>query len=494
MHAAPIEMPPARADRHVIFALLSFSLLTFIMQFGMVSVSLGELTEDLNAPLRWSGWVLTIFMIGQLIALPAAGRLSERFGARLIFAGGLGVFSAASLACALAPNVYVLILARLVQGAAGGGMMPAGSSLIAEAYGEGRMRAIGYFSSLIPFGAVLGPVLGGLIVEQFGWRWTFGLNVPLGLIPCVLGFIVLPRGQLRPVQRIDFAGIGLIALTITALVFALTELGQRTVTPDYRLVAGAGVLFLAGLLVLVRHESRTLLPVVDLDLLRRSEFLSTNVLMLFFGMTWIGVTSMIPLYGQEAYGLSVGESGALIAPRSVVMMAFSALAAWALPHTGYRKPIALGILGTCASMALLAQGIHEPSIGGLQIGNLPWLIGLIALGGAFFGMANPAVINAGLDLAPDRIAAIAGLRNMFMTLGGTLGISIAVLIASRADTTGGGLEIAFSLFVVLLLISTVLVIRVPQMGQRLSEPVRPPMAPPSPPVAPRAAEPAGDRR
>src|SRR6266851_2497751 len=86
----------ARHDRHLIFALLALSLLTFIMQFGMVSVALGELTDDLNAPLRWSGWVLTIFMVGQVVAMPVAGRLAERFGARLVFSGGLAAFAVAS--------------------------------------------------------------------------------------------------------------------------------------------------------------------------------------------------------------------------------------------------------------------------------------------------------------------------------------------------------------------------------------------------------------
>lgn len=193
----------ARDDRHLIFALLSLSLLTFTMQFGVVSVALGELTDDLAAPLRWSGWVLTIFMVGQVIALPVAGRLSERFGARLVFCGGLAGFACASVVCAVAPNVYVLIVARAAQGAAGGGLMPAGVSLIGEAYGEGRARAIGFFSSLIPFGAVLGPVIGGVLVDHVGWRATFGVSVPMGLAGCATGFVLLPVGHRKPMQRID---------------------------------------------------------------------------------------------------------------------------------------------------------------------------------------------------------------------------------------------------------------------------------------------------
>jgi MFS family permease len=127
------------------------------MQFTMVSVSLPELTSDLKAPLRWSAWVITIFSLGQVIAQPVAGRLTERLGASTVFAGGLAAFGIASLVCAAAPNVYVMIIARFAQGIAGGGVIPAGSSIIVDAYGEGRARAIGLFASLIPFASVLGP-------------------------------------------------------------------------------------------------------------------------------------------------------------------------------------------------------------------------------------------------------------------------------------------------------------------------------------------------
>lgn len=458
----------ARADRHLIFALLSLSLLTFIMQFGMVSVALGRLTVDLAAPLRWSGWVLTIFMVGQVIAMPIAGRLAERFGARLVFAGGLAVFATASLVCALAPNVYVLIAARVVQGAAGGGLMPAGISLIGEAYGAGRMRAIGFFSSLIPFGAVLGPVVGGVIVDHLGWRWTFGVSVPMGLVACGVGFALLPVGHRKPMQRIDIAGVLLIALTIVSLVLALTELGQRNVTPNYTLVAIALATFFVSLVTLLWHETRTPLPVVDLDLLRRWEFASSNAIAFCFGTAWIGVTSLIPLFVQSLYGMSAAESGALIAPRSLVMVGASALGTWLMPRTGMRKPLAAGLVGSAAMIAVLGMGVHDPTILGVRVSSFWWNLLVIGGAGAFFGFANPSMNNAALDLAPDRIASITGLRGMFSSLGGTIGIGVAVLIASRADSTAAGLQIAFTAFAVVLAASAVFVLGVPEVSRRRS--------------------------
>jgi EmrB/QacA subfamily drug resistance transporter len=476
--AAAVTREQPLPGRHIVFALLSVSMLSYIMQFGMVSVSIGQITSDLAAPLRWGGWVLTIFMIGQVIAMPVVGRIAERIGARNVFAIGFGLFGLASLACALAPNVYVLIAARLFQGAVGGGLQPAGTSLLAHVYGHGRMRAIGYYSSLMPFGAVLGPVAGGLIVDHFGWRWTFGFNVPLGLAVAVFALAMLPDAGRRPQSsRIDVAGIGLLALSVTSLIFALTELGRRQGSPDPVLVAVSLAVSVAALAVLVRHERRTPTPIIDLDLLSRREFASLNLLSFSFGMSWIGVASTIPLYAQNAYGMSVASSGALLSPRAAVMVVSSSAAAYFLPRTGFRKPMLLGMLGLVATLVVLGRGLHEPSVAGVTIPNFTWLLIVVGSAGVFFGIANPAMNNAGIDLAPDRIAAIAGLRGMFMNLGGTIGISFVILIASRAGNVGQGLDVAYTVLAAVLLLSLFAVRAAPEMGHAARQPEAPATAP-----------------
>ncbi|MBX7111271.1 MAG: MFS transporter [Dehalococcoidia bacterium] len=470
--------------RHVVFALLSASMLAYIMQFGMVSVSIGRLTTDLNAPLRWSGWVLTMFMIGQVIAMPVVGRISERVGAKNVFAIGFGLFGLASLACAVAPNVYLLIAARALQGAVGGGLQPAGTSLIGHVYGGGRMRAIGYYSSLMPFGAVLGPVVGGLIVDHFGWRWTFGFNVPLGLAVAVVAFLMLPDAGRRPQSgRIDSLGMGLLALAVTSLIFALTELGRRQGSPDPVLVGASLAISVAALAILVRHERRTASPIIDLDLLSRREFASLNILSFSFGMSWIGVASTIPLYAQNAYGFSVASSGTLLSPRAAVMVISSSVAAYFLPRTGFRKPMLVGMLGLVVTLVILGRGLHDPTFAGITIPNYTWLLIVVGSAGVFFGIANPSMNNAGIDLAPERIASIAGLRGMFMNLGGTIGIAFVVLIASRAENIGDGLDIAYTVLAAVLLLSLFALRAIPELsrsprvaGPPVEEPVAAPAA------------------
>ncbi|MEI7925856.1 MAG: MFS transporter, partial [Chloroflexota bacterium] len=438
-------------------------MLIFNMQFGMVAVALGPMTDGLHAPLRWSGWVLTIFLLGMVIAQPIAGGLAERIGARTVFVGGLAVFTLASVVCALAPNVYVLILGRLLQGLAGGGLMPAGISLIGEVYASGRTRAIGLYASMMPFGAVFGPVAGGLIVDWFGWRATFMLNAPVGVVACVLAFLVLPPGAKKPARRSDLPGSALIAITMTAFIFALTELGRRDAPPSTALVAGALFVFAVGLVLFVRQEQRTPVPIVDLALVTRPPFAATYVLSMAFGMGWQGIVSIIPLYAQEGYGLSVAQSGALSGPRGFTMIGFSALSSMLLYRTGFRKPIAIGLIGLGLVIALISLGIREPRIAGVTMSDFWWLLLVVSSAGIFYGAAVPSLNNAGLNLAPERIATLVGLRGMFHSLGGTIGIALAVLITSRGSSTVVGLQAAFLTIGVLAVLSSICVLWVPEI-------------------------------
>jgi EmrB/QacA subfamily drug resistance transporter len=428
----------------------------------MVGVSLQQLLDDLDAPLRWGGWVLTMFMIGRVVAMAVVGRLSERLGATTVYAAGFAAFAAASALCAAAPNVYVLILGRALQGLASGGLGAAGMTIVGDSYGPQRARAIGYLSSVLPFGAVLGPTIGGLIVDHLGWRWTFGFNVPVGATAAVLSLVLLPRGARRAGQVMDLPGIALVALAVTSLVYALTELGRRDGAADPLVVGGTLLLALGAGVALVRQERRARVPVLPLDLLRMPGLIAANAIAFFFGVCWQGVFSLLPYYVQTAYGLSAAQAGGIMAPRALVMVLMSTVASFLLPRTGYRWPLVVGIVGQAVVLLAFSRGLHEPVIGGHIVHDVAWLTGVSLTAGLAFGMANPAMNNAAIDLAPDRIAAIAGMRGMFMTLGGTIGIAIVVLFGAQAAETARGIETAFLGFAVVMLLTTLLVPRVPE--------------------------------
>lgn len=432
-------------QRHLVFVTAAAGTLIFSLQFSMISVAFPELSEDLNAPLRWTGWVLTIFMVGQVIALPVCGRLADRFGRRTVFAAGLTLFAASSAVCAFAPNIYVLIGARSTQGLAAGAFMPSAMGLVGDAFQENRMRPIGLLGSIIPAGGIVGPVVGGLIVDHIGWRWTFGFNLPLIALVLIALFAFTPGGGRRPVQGgLDFPGIGLLAISVTTLIFALTELGQRDQSPNMALVALALLAALVSGAALVRHELRTPHPVFDLDLFRRSEFVSANSLAFLFGAGLFGIFALVPFYATTVYGFSASESGALVTPRAVTLVATSAIIAVLLPRIGYRLPMFIGMMAFAASIAVLSLSLENPSFLGVQISSFVWVTVVVACAGAAFGFINPALNNANLHLAPDRITGITGLRQMFQNLGGTVGIAVVVMISSRASSPAQGLEWSFA--------------------------------------------------
>ena len=459
----PGEPTRPSGSPYITFGLLSVSLLVYVMQFGMVSVALEDLIDDLDAPFRWSGWVLTAFMIGQVVALSVSGRLADRFGPRNVFGVGFGVFAMASLLCATAPSIYVLIGARFVQGLGGGSLVPSGMAMVAEAFSENRARAVGLYSSLVPFGAVIGPTVGGVLVDLAGWRWTFLINVPLGVLVMAAVFIALPRGIRKPPHPIDAVGVFLLAGAVTALIFLLTELGRTDPGPSATLVVAS--LALSGMfwVLFALQERRVQTPALDLALLARRDILASNLTAFVVGMAWIGVFSMVPLYVQEVYDMSASAAGALMAPRAAAMVGFSMLAALLLNRTGYHRPVVLGLVGMAAALMLLALGARDPGIGPVRVSSFWWLMLVLFVAGVARGITNPSLNNAGMDILPDRIASIAGLRATFQSFGGTVGISMIVLLGARGSDLATGMQLGFLVGGALLLAATLLVRLIPEL-------------------------------
>lgn len=459
-----MKLPARTLGPRGLFAFVAIPVFITSLQFHMVSVGLSDMIEDLNAPLRWVGWVITIFTVASAAAQPIMGKLSDEYGRRPVFVAGLTTFALASLACALAPNVYVLIAARVFQGAAAGSLMPSAYGLIAEAFADSRARALGLISSVLPIGTLVGPTLGGVIVEEFGWRMTFALNIPIGLGLALGAMVLLPASnrENRTRSRIDVFGAVLLSVAIFALVYGLTELGQRDQQPD-TVIVGFSMISAMGLFIwFLRHEVRTPEPIVDLQLLKQRAFFAANTLNLLYGVALLGLFGFIPLYAQTAYGMSASESGIMLTPRALAMLGMSTLAAFLLPVTGYRKPIAAGLTLMAIGAAILSLGLHEPAFGPVRFSDFIWLSSVVTIVGLAYGLVGPALNNAAIELAPDKIAAISGLRGMFRSLGGAVGTAIIVVVVSRAPTTPQGIETAFIGLAVVTLLAVGLAWMIPE--------------------------------
>ncbi len=381
-----------------LFVFVTFPLFVTALQYHMVSVGLADMIDDLGAPLRLVGWVLTIFTVATAASQPIAGKLGEQFGSRLVFACGLGLFGLSSLGCALAPNIYVLIAGRLAQGIATGTISPTAYALVAGAFPTARVRAVGLVSSVIPIGTLVGPNLGGVLVDALGWRATMAVNVPIGIGLAVGALVLLPAGERSRRGAVDVRGAVLLAAAIFALVYGLTELGAEE--PQVALVVLSMFAAVALTVVFLRHERRVAEPVIDLDLLRRRDFAITNLLNFTYGVALLGLFGFVPLYVQTVYDMSPTQSGLVLTPRAIAMVAVSTVAAILLPRTGYRTPIRLGLALQGIAAIVLSFSFRGVDVLGVAVGDLVWVSSVVTLIGIAYGLIGPPLNNAGIDLAP----------------------------------------------------------------------------------------------
>jgi EmrB/QacA subfamily drug resistance transporter len=454
-----------RRRPYLFFALAAVSLLMFSIDSTVVSVALPSMKEDLQTSLVWLGWTLTGYMLTFTAVMPLAGKLSESFGRMRLFLVCVFLFTLGSLLCGLAPNIYVLIACRVVQALGGGGFLPIAAGIVAREFPNNRNRMIGMFSSIFPLGGIIGPNLGGFIVEHWSWREVFLINVPTGIVVLVILWRQAGPPDDATERRVDVPGALLFAAAITSLLAGLSLLGNDPGfirSPAFwALIAGA-----AALLVLFgRQELRTPEPVLDLRLVFRQPFLAANAYNFIFGASVFGFFTFIPYYAVIQYGMSPAESGAILTPRSIAMTATSTIVSIYLLRLGYRWPMLAGMACIVGTMLLLSQGWKELTIGGLLIGTFPLLAAEVALGGVGMGLAAPSSSNALLDLLPERAAVITGIRGVFRSTGGVIGTALIVLALELSPDKAAGMRTIYAVLAVLLLTTVPLTFMIPDTAR-----------------------------
>jgi EmrB/QacA subfamily drug resistance transporter len=459
--AAGDNLKISKKQAYLIFAVVSLALVMSSIDSSIVSVGLHSMLNDLKTNLAYIGWTITGYQLSQSIMMPIMGKISDDWGRKRVFLIAVGIFTLSSLAAGFAPNVYLLIIFRVLQGIGGGAFMPSATGIISDAFGHKRSTAIGLFSSIFPIGSIIGPNVGGLIIDHLSWRWIFFINIPIGALLITCGLFILPRSRAMAATRsIDYGGAGLFSGAVLAILYSLTNWANH---PE----SGVGVMafvFLgvaAVLLVLfVRRESRVEQPIIELKLLRWRPFLAANIYNFVFGAVVFGIFSFIPYYATVAYGMTAGEAGLVLTPRSIAAMVLSIISSLFIIRFRYRLPMIIGSVVMACGFILLSRGYSNISIFGLTIQNLALLAFIVMLGGVGMGIANPASNNAILDIIPGKVASVAGLRGMLRITGGAFGTAVVALVLSRSQDKGAGFQQVslFSALLLLLLIPVVFMI------------------------------------
>jgi EmrB/QacA subfamily drug resistance transporter len=449
---APVAIPAQPLPRrHLVFAVVAMGLFMASMDQTIVATALKAIQNDLHAELTWSGWTITIYSLGQIIAMPLAGKLGDHFGRKKVFLTAVVVFTTASLLCALAGNIYVLVALRGIQALGGGGFVPSATGIIADHYGPGRDRAVGMFTSIFPIGGILGPILGGVFVTYASWRAIFFVNVPIGIVLLVLGWRLIGETRRRPVDRIDVRGLVLLACLMLTAMYGTTNVGHGVTSPLFLLPIACAVVLAV---LFVRHTARARAPFIPMRFLRGKGFGAMNVLNMLFGGAAIGFGALVPLYAEERFHLDPLAAGTVLTARGVGVICVAALAVMTLRRLGCRIPMTVGFVFIMIGFALMA--FPPPGVSGYL-----WLMMAGGITGIGMGVSVPATNNAGLQLAPDQIASIAGLRGMFRQSGSIIAVSVMTAVAANSANPGMAQAHAFVVLSVLLLASVPLIYTIP---------------------------------
>ena len=437
--------------KYAVFFIVSLALLMSSANSTIVVTALPTIQRSLKADLSWTAWVITGYQLMSLTLLPIMGRISDQWGRKRVFLGSVAVFTISSMLCALSVNIYSLILFRFLQAAGGSCFMPSAMGIVGDNFAENRARAIGLFTSIFPFGGIIGPALGGWILDFAPWQAIFLVNIPIGVLILVLTYFILETDSMVHHAGIDLAGIGLFAGSVLCVMYFFTRLSENPQALYSWLTWAVMVLGALLLWVFLRWESKTASPVMELSLLKNKTFAIINGLNLLYGACIFGLMAFIPYYAQLAYGLSNLASGSMLTAQALGMIIMSAATSMLLSRFGYRIPMAAGffILGL-STMGLYF--FHQPPvILGFNIGEFWWMAAVIFVSGIGIGLSSPSSNNAAIELMPEKIAEISGLRGMFRQTGGVVGTSVIVLSLSRFQDKTAGFHAIFLVMGVLLI-------------------------------------------
>ena len=417
----------------------------------IVTVAIPRMQEDLDADLTGLLWVTSAYLLAYAVPLLITGRLGDRLGLKSVYLVGLVVFTASSLWCGLAGSVEMLVLARVVQGLGAGMMTPQTMSMITRMFSpRQRGQAMAVWGATAGVASLVGPVLGGVLVDGPGWQWIFFVNVPVGVLALLLVLRNVPRFPRRS-HSFDWLGVVLSATGLFLLVFGIQEgdtydWGEITdslvIGPvDTGVPVGVPALIVSGVLALavfvlwqavMRRE-----PLVPLSLFRDRNFSVANVAIAMMGATVLSFAIPTTLYFQQVLGMSPTKAALMTAPSAVLSLVLAPVVGrWMSTHDP--RPLALiGFASLCGGLLWLAL-LMDPDASVLVL-LLPFV--LIGIGNACIW--GPLSLTATRNLPPSQAGAGSGVYNEMRQVGSVLGsAAIATLMADRiaarlGEATGG---------------------------------------------------------
>jgi EmrB/QacA subfamily drug resistance transporter len=415
-----------KATTRWVVALTGIGSLMAALDTLVVSTALSTIRVDLGASVEQLEWTVNAYNLSFAVLLMTGAALGDRFGRRNLYAIGLGLFTAASAACALAPEVGWLIAARALQGAGAALLMPLGLALLSAAFPpERRGAAIGIFSAITGLSVASGPLVGGAVVEGLAWEWIFWLNVPIGLVAIPL-VLTQMKESFGPRTALDIRGLALVTGGALGIVWGLV----RGNSAGWDSVEVVGSLLAGALLVaaFVRWELRAGEPMLPMGFFRSRAFSAGNAAIFFTFASLFGAVFFLPQMLQTALGYGPLGTGLRLLPWTATFMTVAPIAGALTDRIGERPLMVGGLSLQAVGMAWLAL-IAEPGVAYSSV-LAPFIVA-----GVGVSMAIPAAQNSVLgSAATEAIGKAAGTNSMMRELGGVFGIAVVVAVFAGAGS------------------------------------------------------------
>jgi EmrB/QacA subfamily drug resistance transporter len=442
-----------------------------ILDTTIVNVALRTLGHDLHSSIAQIQWVVTGYILALAAVIPVTGWAARRYGAKRVYMTSLVLFTAGSALCAVAGSTTSLVLFRVIQGVGGGMLMPVGQLMMAQVAGPKRMgRVMGITAMPAMLAPILGPVVGGAILQNLHWSWIFLVNLPIGVIAFILSWRLLPSTDSGDAGRLDVVGLGLLSSGATALVYGLSEFGTHS-SLTAPIVVWPIVVGLALVGVFCWHALRVERPLLDVRLYANRIFSAASLTTFGLGAALFGAMILVPLYYQEVRHESVIVTGLLTGPQGLGMLLVMPLSGRLSERFGGGRVALAGVSILClGTLPLAFVGAHTSVL------SISLVLVLRGVGIGFSFM--PAMTAAFASLKPKQLSDATPQLNVVQRVGGAIGTAVLAVVLQRASghapsisKLAGAFDIAYwwSLGICLLsLIPCVVLLRAERPGARLS--------------------------
>lgn len=397
----------------LVFTATAFS----ILNSSMVNVALPTIMNEFGVDFQYSTWLYTGYMLPYAIGMPIFGSLGDSYGSKLVFLGGIAVFSLGSLLCSTADDFWYLLAFRALQALGASAIMPNGMVLATSPFDPGRRGEIlGWWGMVSSAGSLIGPTLGGVLTEHFGWYSIFYVNLPFAAAVLVLGRKYIPAvpGKSGPVH-FDSAGAALLAVSLLSLLLTISIGGSKGfLHPQIWFLS---LVFYLATVFFVSRENRIAQPLIAVELFRRAAFTATIIVSFIQSMALFGGLLLIPMFLQHVHEFSPSYSGILVLPLSLTMMIMSPLMGRIAAKQNIRHWVMLG-------MGLIAAGMWLFSA--LKLESRYWVLATaLVVTGLGLGMSGTPLSANLVNLVPQaQLGMASGVFNMSRFVGGVIGSTI----------------------------------------------------------------------